>query len=80
MELARTKKELAEVKMERDILKKQQRTLPRSRCLVRDDERIATQLSDTTPEASVEGTSQQLLCLGGPAAIKMASGRSSTRA
>ena len=43
MDLARTKKELAEVKMERDILKnknkkKRPRTLPRSRCPVRGDE------------------------------------------
>jgi len=37
MELYRTKRELAEVKMERDILKKPQRTLRRSRCQVRDD-------------------------------------------
>ncbi len=35
MELACTKKELAEVRMERDILKKQPRTLPGSRCPVR---------------------------------------------
>ena len=37
LELYRTKRELAEVKMERDILKKQQRTLQRSRYQVRDD-------------------------------------------
>jgi transposase-like protein len=40
-ELARVKRELAIVKMERDILKKRPRTLPRSRCPVRDHERDA---------------------------------------
>ena len=54
MELARTKKELAEVKMERDILKKLPRTLPGSRCPVRDDERTAAQLPHTCPEPNVE--------------------------
>jgi len=49
MELARTKKELAIVKMERDILKKQPRTLPGSRCPVRDDERATAQLSYPAP-------------------------------
>jgi len=34
MELSRLRRELAEVKMERDILKRQQRTLPKSRCKV----------------------------------------------
>ena len=47
LELARTKKELVEVKMERDILKKQPRTLPGSRCPVRDDERTAASLPFT---------------------------------
>jgi len=37
MELYRTKWELPEVKTERSILKKQQRTLRRSRCQVRDE-------------------------------------------
>jgi transposase-like protein len=37
VELARVKRELAITKMKRDILKKQPRTLPRSRCPVRDD-------------------------------------------
>ena len=46
--LARTKKELFEVRMERDILKKQPRTLPGSRCPVRVDERAAAQLSGIT--------------------------------
>ncbi len=53
MELARTKKELAEVKMERDILKKQPRTLPRSRCPVRDDEGTAARVPRVCPEPDV---------------------------
>ena len=35
MELARVKRELAEVRMERDILKKRPRTLQKTRCQVR---------------------------------------------
>ena len=54
MELARTKRELAEAKMERDILKKQPRTLRRSRCPVRDDERTATSIPCTADEASIK--------------------------
>lgn len=50
-ELARIKKELVEVKMERDILKKQLRTLPRSRCAVRGDEADAASLPHTDPES-----------------------------
>lgn len=38
------KRELAEVKMERDLLKKRQRTLPRKSGEVRDDEGIASGL------------------------------------
>jgi len=37
LEPYRTKRELAKVKMEWDVLKKQQCTLQRSRCQVRDD-------------------------------------------
>ena len=44
MELARTKKELVEVKTERDILKKQPRTLPRSRSAVRGDEVLTSRI------------------------------------
>ena len=69
MELARTRKELAEVKMERDILKKQPRTLPGSRCPVRGDERIAAQVPCPADAADYECISQWLLCLGGPAAV-----------
>jgi len=46
MELARTKKKLVEVKMERDILRKQSRTLRGSRCTVSCDQ------SDAAPTTS----------------------------
>jgi hypothetical protein len=62
------KKELAEVKMERDILK-QPRTLPGSRCPVRDDERTAAQVPCTAYAANHEYIRQWLLCLGGPAVV-----------
>ena len=65
MELYRTKKELAEVRMERDILKKPPRTLPRSRCPVRDDERTATPIPGTTHEENHERIRQRVLCLEG---------------
>ena len=45
IELAQVKRELAQVKMEGDILKKPQCTLPRSRCLIRDDDGVAARLS-----------------------------------
>ena len=61
MELARTKKELSEVKMERDILKKQPRTLRRSRCPVRDDEETAAQISVTAALPGIECICQRLL-------------------
>jgi len=74
MELARTKKELAVVKMERDILKKQPRTLPGSRCPVRDDERTAAPLPSPTHGEHHECIGQRLLCLGGPAPIEPGAG------
>jgi transposase len=76
MELARVKKENAELKMERDILKKQPRTLPGSRCPVRDDEGTAAQLSFTAAMPGIESISQRLLCLGREAIIEMGSARS----
>jgi transposase-like protein len=74
MELARTKKELAEVRMERDILKKQPRTLLRSRCPVRDDERTATPIPGATDGADDELVSQRILCLAGPAVVEASPG------
>ena len=64
MELARTKKELAEVKMERDILKKAaayfaRESLPGA---------TAARLPHICPEPNVGRIGQWLLCLGGQAA------------
>ena len=80
MDLARTKKELAEVKMERDILKKRPRTLPRSRCPVRGDERVAAQVSSPDDATDYECIGQRLLCLGGPAAVQAGTGGSAAGA
>ena len=57
IELARTKKELVEVKMERDILKKQPRTLPGSRCPVCGNETDAAPLSHPAYQPDSEGIS-----------------------
>ncbi len=62
-ELARTKKELVEVKTERDILGNQPRTLPGSRSMVLGDETDAVPLPHTAPEPDLESLSQQFLCL-----------------
>jgi len=69
MELARTKKELVEVKMELDILKKRPRTLPGSRCTVRDNEENAAPLPYRAYQPDSEGINQRLLCLVGQAII-----------
>ena len=69
MELAKVKKENAELRMERDILKKQPRTLPGSRCPVRGDETDASPLSHPSYKPDVEFISQRILCLAGEAAI-----------
>ena len=71
MELAKVKKENAELRMERDILKKQPRTLPGSRCPVRVDEGNAALLPVSAGESDFERISQWILCLGGPAVIEM---------
>ena len=68
---------LTDVEMERDILKKQPRTLPGSRCPVRDDETTAARLPHICPEPNVGRIGQWLLCLGGQAA-EQASARGST--
>ena len=69
LELARTKKELAEVKMERDILKKRPRTLPGSRCTVCGNETDAAPLPNRTCKPDIEGIGQWLLCLAGQATL-----------
>jgi transposase len=79
MELARTRKELAELEMERDNLKKRPRTLPGSRCPVRDDETTAARLSGPAPEAHVECIGQRRLCLGGPTPVEVGKGGTAAR-
>jgi len=79
MELARTKKELAEVKMERDILKKRPRTLPGSRCPVRGNEADAAQLSHPHGKPDSEGLIQRLLRLAGQGSLQMGKGGNASR-
>ena len=69
MELAKVKKENAELRMERDILKKQPRTLPGSRCPVRDDARTATPVPGPAYGTDVERVGQRLLRLAGPSTL-----------
>ena len=76
MELARTRKELVEVKMERDILKKQPRTLRRSCCPVRVDERTAASIPCTAGEADFKRIGKWILRLAGPVAVKVGPGGS----
>jgi hypothetical protein len=57
--------------MERDILKKQPRTLRRSRCPVRDDEETAAQLSFTAALPGIESIGQRLLRLDRQAIIEV---------
>ncbi len=73
IELYRAKKELAEVKMGRDILKKQPRTLPRSRCPVRGDERTAAQVPCPADAADYGCISQWVLCMDRPAIAQTSS-------
>ena len=49
--------------------------IERSRCPVGDDERIAASLPITAGEANSERISQRVLCLAGPAIIKVGAGR-----
>ena len=69
IELARTKRELAEVKMERDILKKPLRTLPGSRCPVRGNEADAAHVPYSHGKPDSECLNQWFLCLAGPASV-----------
>lgn len=70
VELAKVKRELAMVRMERDILKKQPLTLPRSRCPVRADGCYATNLSLAgADESGLSDIFEWLSCLAHPAAI-----------
>lgn len=74
IELAKTKKELAMVRMERDILKKQPRILPRSRCSVRADGSYATHLSRACAGPGFGGILEWILCLAHPATVSPAAG------
>jgi transposase len=74
MELARLKRENAELRMERDILKKQPRTLRRSRCQVRDDATIAAQVLCPCFESNVRCIGKRVLCLVRQAVIETSPG------
>ena len=66
MELYRTKRELAETRMERDILKKAAAYFAREcRCQVRDNEGTAARISGTAREPGFERISQRVLCMAG---------------
>ena len=60
-ELYETKRELARVKMERDILGKRPRTLPGSRCPVRDDRATAAPLFSPYAVRSAFSIGERLL-------------------
>ena len=77
-ELAKVKRELLLAKMERDILKKRPRTLPRSRCKVRGDQGVATRLLRCAAVPCVGGDDKRILCLGQAAAIDPEKGRRDT--
>lgn len=62
-ELANVKRELALTKMERDIFKKLPRTLRRSRCKVRSDQGVATDLYGFDAMQGLECDDQRILCL-----------------
>lgn len=81
MKLSRIKKENTTLKMENEILKKQLRTLPGSRCPpVRGDEADAAPLPRTAPESEVRGLDQRFLYpLDQPATIRVGKGRNAVR-
>lgn len=60
-EVVRLRKELAEARMERDVLKKRPRTLPRSHCQVRADEGVASRISGGSAVSGANGFPQRLL-------------------
>ena len=62
-ELERVKRELAQVKQERDILKKPPRTLPGSRCPVRGNQAVSTEVSGSSAMPGSGGFNQWLLRL-----------------
>ena len=74
-EVAKLRKELAEAKMERDIVKRRQRTLRGSRCQVRGHEDNATRISDCCYVPRVWRVSQWLLRLGQWRVVAACAGR-----
>ena len=78
MELARVKRELAEARMERDILKKRPRTLRRSRCQVRDHGRDAIQVLYRGDVPYSEGIQERLLQMAQSEAFQTCQGRGKT--
>jgi transposase len=62
-ELSRLTRDLAEARMERDILKKPPRTLPRRSCPVRAHEDAAAPVSPECVVSGVGGVSKWVLCL-----------------
>ena len=70
MELARVKRELAEARMERDLLKKRPCTLRRNRCRVRGHESHAIHIFDCTHVWDIEGLKERLLQRAQGEAIK----------
>jgi transposase len=62
-EIARLQKEVAKLKMERDILKKPQRTSPRSRCEVRLHRETSGYVAHESLMCDARCVAQWLLCL-----------------
>lgn len=73
--LVKVKRELAEVKMERDLLKKLWRTLPRKSGKVRNDRTTTGGLPRAAYVPDLCGISLWLLCLAGSLAFKADAGR-----
>jgi len=76
-ENARLRKELSEARLERDILKKRRRTLPRSRCQVRVHDTVAEGVCHRGDEPGVGRLPQRLLRLASPRALGAGAGRTS---
>ncbi len=77
-EVSRLKRDLAETRMERDILKKPPRTLRRRSCPVRADEDAGSPLSAESVVPGAGGVSTRVLCLGHPPPLKTHPGECAT--
>ena len=73
-ELSRLKQDLAEARMERDILKKPLRTLRRRSCPVRADEDAAAPVSSACVVSGAGGVSKWILCLAHTPSLETRSG------